>query len=128
MKKREIKFRAWLLEAKKDGRKMFSPEEVWIHPMRNNSQICEVGLPYKDTKCWYTNKQAILMQYTGKKDKNNREIYEGDILLLPNKKVVEVKWENFNGWTTTIARYFGKIEVIGNIYENRGLLKLRSKK
>lgn len=74
-----------------------------------------------------------LMQYTGLKDKNGVEIYEGDV----------VKWNNnIQIGNSTIVFYDGcfrledypfseynkletgsRIEVIGNIYENPELIK-----
>ena len=80
---------------------------------------------------------VALMQYTGLKDKNGQEIYEGDIVkikipkTMPNgylnlneyiDDIKEVKWESIIGVgfnLINVSRY----EVIGNIYENPELIK-----
>ena len=83
------------------------------------------------------------MQYTGLKDKNGREIYEGDIIrrwgYIDRDKqgwiYDEIKWEmirasddmgvesvGFIDYEATYPREKG-IEVIGNIYENKELIK-----
>jgi len=63
---REIKFRAW----DKDLHKMYNKWTV---------------IPDDD-------RSHILMQYTGLKDKNGKEIYEGDIVKHKNGKNYEVKF------------------------------------
>ena len=76
------------------------------------------------------NNKIILMQYTGLKDKNGKEIYEGDILkgtfyVFPMPEydyVFQIYWdEKEKGF---MASYFepSECEVIGNIYDNPELL------
>ena len=80
-------------------------------------------------------KDYIVLQFTGLKDKNGKEIYEGDIIQLwvcekLEGLIREVKWETgisedghySSGFKIDEASDSDSCEIIGNIYENPELL------
>lgn len=111
---REIKFRAW----------------DTINYMSSSFTLQDL----QDKKIQFIPNLPI-MQYTGLKDKNGKEIYEGDIIKCYDFGITaigivvykidsfQIDWiKNATGFNNNISVRIDKIEVIGNIFENPELL------
>jgi uncharacterized phage protein (TIGR01671 family) len=120
---REIKFRAWDTENKlSDGRFI-----MWYQ----DDQCITIGDCYRIG----TRDGNSLMQFTGLKDKNGKEIYEGDMVkhgygFGKGIGIVEylapeyVLSDNKDGiCSELLGRTEVSIEIIGNIHENPKLVK-----
>ena len=133
---RKIKFRAW-----------DKVKQIWCNYKIDDGTVYFMD---NDTGCLYRNypgkyENFDLMQYIGIKDINNIEIYEGDIVKLSKensdfKEIGVVKFdENKASYVLetqdddvsyNISYYnYHKVyyRVIGNIYENKELLKQKNK-
>ena len=120
---RELKFRAWD-KFKKEIRKV---DKMDFH---NKKGIIAWFL--NGEKILYPKQSTELMQYTGLKDCKGKEIYEGDIVSHPNPALngAEVKFTKGlfrivakDGGDDLLYYCYNKIEVIGNIYQHKDLLK-----
>lgn len=124
---RDIKFRAW----NKDIKKMFEVGQItldkglWDYQPDDRKHI-GISIPYQPS--------FIIMQYTGLKDKNGKEIYEGDKVEL-DEEIGIIEWNNessrfviaFDTWATDFDHEYGKdLEIVGTIYDNADLLEKAS--
>lgn len=142
---REIKFRAW---SKKEKTMIYFSSDWAI-----DGEYSNLGFSIEhDEKNFFDSykgakEEAVIMQYTGLKDRNGKEIYEGDLVeytradnstLTGSKTRHEatfakgafcclVKVVSLGICPTYLNQYNEQSEIIGNIYKNPELLKEENK-
>ena len=120
---RELKFRAWSKSEKK-----------MIYNIQNEfEERIELGMDcFSD---YLNNDDFIVNQFTGRTDKESKDIYEDDILLIIGQGYYRVMWDrdNCKFYLLPLEDYLDKMpldrsweidyEVEGNIHENKDLLE-----
>jgi uncharacterized phage protein (TIGR01671 family) len=138
MNNRELKFRAFY-ENKLYIQEYCGGFSYFIHNESTALSLESVFIAAESGKC-------IIQQYTGLKDKNGKEIYEGDFVKYnPDDRTIEregiIEWSNYyHGWTIRDKQCypesnygvfslaspfmsFNDVEIICHIFENPELLK-----
>ena len=132
---RELKFRAWDDEAKR----MYSPEALEQPEIEDNTKktiysYLSFGVLYIYDFRSEEPVQFVPMQYTGWFDKNKKEICEGDVVQMDGA-LHQIIWSDeiggfiilsHDGMVTMGGDYLAdNIEIVGNIYEDPGLINYR---
>ena len=133
---REIKFRAWDVESNE----MTLPNDILEVLVSMKNEVYAMVKGRNETLGGINRDNTILMQYTGLKDNNGTEIYEGDILSTDLDRpylIVEFRngafmyqchdngkdYYDFMATTGENSNFTKYHEVIGNIFENPELLE-----
>lgn len=101
MKNREIKFKAW------------------NHIVHRMSDFYTLEQLHKENINFLT---VTFLQYTGLKDKNGKEIYEGDIVYIDYNRFGNIEVVFNNGKYNICAYDLNRCIIVGNIHENKDLL------
>ncbi len=127
---REIKFRAWDKKLKE-----------WTNYSISNIDDILIDFYNKETGFWESDRRGerfILCQYTGLKNINGKEIYEGDIVRAVGFSewigvakysdknqafVFECIDKNYRGNIVFMSQFGQGFKILGNIYENPELLE-----
>ena len=134
---KKIKFRVW----HKIEKRWLDPwaEEDPMLSLKDCGEGCEVFLYERDSGDWSNKnclmKDIVIQQYTGLKDKNGVEIYEGDKIIFDNSDIGGQRYEGIVEWNSDQlldnlcwglwipnkgwlhCDFLGDLEVIGNIFE-----------
>ena len=120
---REIKFRAW---DTRNNEMVYSDKDDCFY-INTKGAMFMYGIPNTEGELYHLD--YSLMQYTGLKDKNGKEIFEGDICKKKENEPTVIEFFKCEGSSGEIIMGFdmpsaftGDMEVIGNIYENKDLL------
>jgi uncharacterized phage protein (TIGR01671 family) len=134
---REIKFKA--IHCLKNGKvalsKPFLINEINCYDSELYGQ--ELYVRSQKGEDVFINYSTELIQFTGLKDKKGKEIYEGDIVKTTNKGKCIIRFDRYLDGHSSAHQGFcleleneqgfngldGSLEVIGNIYQNKELLK-----
>ena len=125
---REIKFRAW----DNENRYMITSKQGIFTALRNSMNITvQDNGYYNNGDLLKPNKEKYtLMQYTGLKDKNGIEVYEGDKVMFDYEwtepdEIGVITWNKDTASfqikghiPSSSMKRLDKMKVIGNIYEN----------
>jgi uncharacterized phage protein (TIGR01671 family) len=120
---REIKFRVWDKYDKCFIEQNLLPFKLWFDE--------EEFIKYEDENIMRYPTDIILMQYTGIKDKNGKEIYENDLITWGGGGIHQIEFRDTSwafkneDWLLSMITSEEKstFEIIGNVFENPELLK-----
>lgn len=132
---REIKFRAW----DKGNDCMINPKDISIS--LNGKNLWILDPIYEDEFELVSKSDFFVEQYTGLRDKNGKEVYEGDIVEVKNHPFQKhsgsltgiqingyysINWSEYSlTWcagSLLLSKLKPYITVVGNIHENADLL------
>ena len=135
---RKIKFRAWIpndvgIWFKEGGEHMrYDIKEIYFGWGNNKDLPIKIAFTKPRETCTGMHngeeQSVVLMQYTGLKDKNGKEIYEGDIINDCGVKGVVVLfrgsfcYDSGKSYSSLHELDTCVMEVIGNIFENPELI------
>lgn len=117
---RKLKFRAW---EKVEKKMLFDADPFALHVSGSNEPLLAET---------HRNEDCIFEQYTGLKDKNGKEIYDGDIIDFFGEKYPVIYraggfWAEYSKTQKDhLFLYAIDSEVIGNIHENPELLEAKN--
>lgn len=136
---REIRFRAWQTNVGDYDKitKKFTPRPYYFYGedviINGNGQLLSVESGW-DIQGVEKPTDYALEQFTGLKDKNGKEIYDGDIVSSHNEDIIgkisqhksgewRIEWIGIYGGSSSLCDEHHLCEVIGSIHENPELLE-----